>query len=145
MLRCCLQAHHSISNSGRALNLFLSWMQIWSCQETSFPSGSSLFLSLQFLETGTILGQSFSLWNGDPIPPVDVLSLHWRWTLQVRPPHYRALHLMSLPLSPKSLSPPRSLVHSRGSSHLLPPEVVCFYSFCRSSGLKSCSPEKITS
>jgi hypothetical protein len=48
-------------------------------------------LSHEFLQTGTILGQSFLLWNSNSIPSLDVLSLHWRWTLQVPPPHCRAL------------------------------------------------------
>ena len=38
-------------------------------------------------------------------PLLDVLSLHWRWTLQVPSPHCRAFHPRSLPLSPESLSP----------------------------------------
>ena len=44
------------------------------------------------------------------------LSLHWRWTLQVPPLHCRALYPRSLPLSPGSLSPPRSLEHVRWTS-----------------------------
>ena len=44
------------------------------------------------------------------------LSLHWRWTLQVPPRHCRALYPRSLPLSPGSLSPPRSLEHVRWTS-----------------------------
>ena len=58
ILGSCLPAHHSISNSAShrpplALDptLGLSW--------TSFLSCSSSFLSLQFFQTGTILGQSF--------------------------------------------------------------------------------------
>jgi hypothetical protein len=42
-------------------------------------------------------------------------------------------------LSPVSLSPSRSLIHSRGYPHLLPPEVDCFHSFCWPIGLQSCS------
>ena len=48
-------------------------------------------------------------------PLLDALSFCWRWTLKVPSPHYRAIHIGSLPLSPESLSPPRSLVHSRGA------------------------------
>ena len=59
---------------------------------------------------------------GMATPPLhrDVLSFYWRWALQVPSPHCRAFHLRSLPLSPESLSLPRSLVHPRGSptSHL---------------------------
>ena len=52
--------------------------------------------------------------------------------------HCRTFYLRSLPLSPESLSPPRSLVHSRGFPHLLAPEVAHFHSFCWPSGLQSC-------
>ena len=60
-----------------------------------------------------------------PHPSLDVLSFCWRWALQVPSPHCRAFHLSS-----ESLSPPKSLVHCRGSSHLRPPEIACFHSFC---------------
>jgi hypothetical protein len=52
-----------------------------------------------------------------------------------------AFHLRSLPLSPELLSPPMSLVHSRGSP--LPStsqKVDCFHLFCWPSGLHFCSP-----
>ena len=65
-----------------------------------------------------------------PIFPLDDLSLHWRRTLQVPSPHCRAFHLRSLPLSPESLSPPRSVVYSRGFSNLLHIKDACFHSFC---------------
>jgi hypothetical protein len=55
--------------------------------------------------------------------------------------HCRAFHLMSLPLSPESVSLPRSLVHSRGSLNLLPHKVASFNSFCWPSGLQSGSPQ----
>jgi hypothetical protein len=64
MLGFCLQAYHSISNSVRTRGLPLSWIPIWACHWTSFLSGSSPFLSLKFLQTGTILGQSIWLWDG---------------------------------------------------------------------------------
>jgi hypothetical protein len=57
------------------------------------------------------------------------LSFYWTRTLQVPSPYCRAFHLRSLPLSSEHLSPSRSLVHSRGSHHLLPPKVACFYFF----------------
>jgi hypothetical protein len=85
-------------------------------------------------------GSEFWLWDSNPIPPFDTLSFHWRWAPQVPSPHCRVFHLRSLPLSPESLSPPRSLVHSRGSPHLLPPKVACFHSFCWPSGLQFCPP-----
>jgi hypothetical protein len=65
-----------------------------------------------------------------PHPSLDVLSFCWRWALEVHSAHCRAFHLRSLPLSPESLSPPRSLVHSGESPHLLPSEVPSFHSFC---------------
>ena len=68
------------------------------------------------------------------------LSFCWRLALQVPSLHCREFHLRSLPLSFESLLPPRSLVHSRGSLHLLTPEVACFYSFCWPSGLQYVSP-----
>jgi hypothetical protein len=46
---------------------------------------------------------------------------YWRWTLLIPTLHCWAFHLRSLPLSPESLSPPRSLVHSRGLPILPPP------------------------
>jgi hypothetical protein len=82
-------AHHSISNSVMPWGLPLNWIPIWACYWTSFSSGSSSFLSLQFFQAGPILGQSFWLWDGNPILPLDVLSLHWRWTLQVSSLHFR--------------------------------------------------------
>jgi hypothetical protein len=39
-------------------------------------------------------------------------------------------------MSPQSLSPPRSLMHSEGSPSLLFLEVACFHSFCWPSGLQ---------
>ena len=75
-----------------------------------------------------------------PIFPLDDLSLHWRRTLQVPSPYCRAFHLGSLPLSPESLSPPRSVVYSRGFSNLLHIKDACFHSFCWSSALQSFSP-----
>jgi hypothetical protein len=49
----------------------------------------------------------------------------------------QAFHQRSLPVSSGSLSPPRSLVHSGGiPPNLLFPEVACFHSFCRPSGLQ---------
>jgi hypothetical protein len=50
-----------------------------------------------------------------PPSSLDALSSCWRWALQVPSPYCPAFHLRSFPLSPKSFSPPRSLVHSGGS------------------------------
>jgi hypothetical protein len=53
--------------------------------------------------------------------------------------HCWAFHLRPLPLIPESLSPPRSLILSRGSSHLsLYLKVAYFHSFCWPSELLSC-------
>jgi hypothetical protein len=71
---------------------------------------------------------------------LDALSFYWKWSLQLSSPHYRTFNLRFLPLSPKSLSLLRSLVHYRVSHHHLPPEVACFHSFFSSSGFQSCSP-----
>jgi hypothetical protein len=64
-------------------------------------------------QTGISLGQSFWLWGGNPIPPLDTFSFYWRWTLQVTSLHCWAFHLMFLPLTSENLSPSRSLVNSR--------------------------------
>ena len=69
-------------------------------------------------------------------PLLDVLSLHWRWTLQVPSPHCRAFHPRSLPLSPERVSPPGSLVHSRGSPYLQLPRLPVLI---LSAGPQSCS------
>lgn len=90
-----------------------------------------------FFKTGTILDQSFWLWDNNPIPPLDVLSFYWRRTLQVPFPHCWVFRPRFLPLSPESFLPPRSLVHSRGSLYLLLPEVA--YSI-HSSGTPGFSP-----
>jgi hypothetical protein len=54
------------------------------------------------------------------------LYCHWRWFLQVPSPHCKAIHPRSFLLSPKSLSPPRSLLHLERLPNLLPPKVACF-------------------
>ena len=112
----------------------MTWIPVWACHLTSFPSVSSPFLSLQFFHTGTIMGQSCDC----GMAPLSFLSFCWRWALQVPTPHCRTFHLRSLPLSPEYLSPPGSLVHSRRSPHRLPSEGACFHSFCWPSGLQSC-------
>jgi hypothetical protein len=48
MLGSCLQAHHSLSNSARPWVFPLNWVLIWACNWTTFASGFSPFLSLQF-------------------------------------------------------------------------------------------------
>ena len=101
----------------------LSWIPLWACHWTSFSSNSFPFLSLQFFQTGIIMGQ----WDDKPILHLmPSLSFCWRWSLQVPSPHCRAFNLRSLPLSLGSLSLPRSLVHSGGSPHSVPPKVWYF-------------------
>jgi hypothetical protein len=84
-------------------------------------------------------GSGFCLWDGNP-------SLTWcpDFLLEVdsTSPLFplRASHLRSLLLIPESLSPPRSLVHSRGFP---PPPTSCdclFPFFLVASGLQSFSP-----
>ena len=108
----------------------------WSLDSLSL-SLLSIFVPAVLLE-GTILGQSFWLWHGNPIPPLYAIFFCWRWTLHIPFPHCWTFHLRSLTLSLESLSPPRCLVHSRGYLLFLPPEVACLHSFCWNSGLHSC-------
>jgi hypothetical protein len=61
-------------------------------------------------------GSEFWLWDGNTKPSLDALSFCWRWVLQVPSLQCRAFHLRFLSLSSESLSPPRSLLHSGGSS-----------------------------
>ena len=74
------------------------------------------------------------------LPSLDALSFFWRWALQV--PHCGAFHLKSLHLSPKSFSPPRSLLF--WSVPLTPTYQACLFPFfCWSSGFQYCSPNPI--
>ena len=59
------------------------------------------------------------------LPSLDALSFFWRWALQV--PHCGAFHLKSLLLSPKSFSPPRSLLF--WSVPLCPTYQACLFPF----------------
>jgi hypothetical protein len=73
-------------------------------------------------------------------PSLDVLCSCWMEVGSISSSSYcQPFHLRSLPMSPGSLSPPRSLVHPRGSPNLLFPEVACFNSLCWPSGLQSLS------
>jgi hypothetical protein len=80
-----------------------------------------LFLSLlsifvpAVLSDGSTSVSEFWLWDRNPIPPLNALFFFCRWNLQVPSPYCWAFHLRSLPLRSESLSPLRSLVHSRGS------------------------------
>ena len=74
------------------------------------------------------------------LPSLDALSFFWRWALQV--PHCGAFHLKSLHLSPKSFSPPRSLLF--WSVPLTPTYQACLFPFfCWCSVFQSCSPNPI--
>ena len=74
--------------------------------------------SLQLFQTETIMGQSFDYGMATHLS-LDALTFCWRLTLYVPFPHCKAFHLRFLNLIAESLSPPRSLVYSRGSP-LLP-------------------------
>jgi hypothetical protein len=66
---------------------------------------------------------------------VKVLGILWDDGLYKFPlPRCRVFHLRSLPVSPESLSLPRTLVHSGGS-----PGVACYHSLCWPSKLQSFS------
>ena len=71
-------------------------------------------------------------------PSLYVLSFYWMWTLQV--PSLLGI-AYKVHLSPENLSPPRSLVHSRGLSHLTALEVEHIHSFCWCSWILSCHPK----
>jgi hypothetical protein len=98
----------------------------------------SIFVS-EVLSDRNNYGSEFLTVRWQPPVSLDALSFCWRWALQDLSPHCREFHPRSLPLSSESLSPPRTLVHSEGSSHLLPPNVACCHSFCWPSGLQSFS------
>ena len=96
----------------------MSWMPTWVWNWTFFFSRSSPYLFLQFFQTGTVLSQISLLWDGNLIHLLDAPLFYWKWSLQVPSPHCWAFNLRSLTLSYESLSPPRSLVHFKGSNHL---------------------------
>jgi hypothetical protein len=94
---------HSLSNTIRPWGVPLSWIPLWACLWTDFSSGSSSFPSLQFFQTGTIMGQSCSCGMTAPsftwcsvflmeVGSISSFSLLW------------AFHLRSLLLNPASLS-----------------------------------------
>jgi hypothetical protein len=51
---------HSLSNSVQPWELALSWILLWVCSWTFFSSDFSLFQSLQFFQTRTLMGQTFN-------------------------------------------------------------------------------------
>ena len=120
---------HSLSNSVRPWGLPLSWIPLWACCWTFISPGSSPFPILQFFQTRKIMGQSFDCGMATPsliCCPLFLLEVGSISALSL----CQEFYLRSLPLSPESFSPPRSVVHSGGSPNLLSPEVACFHSFC---------------
>jgi hypothetical protein len=80
----------------------------------SFPRDSLHFHSCSSFRQEQLWVRDFTVgWQLHPF--LDTLSFCWRWALQVLSPQSRAFQLRSLSLSPESLSPPMSLVHSGGS------------------------------
>jgi hypothetical protein len=58
MIDSFLWVFHSLSNSVRSWDFLLTWIPLWACH-WAFSLGSSPFPSLQFFQTGTIMGESF--------------------------------------------------------------------------------------
>ena len=117
---------HSFSNSVRPWGLPLSWIPLWACHWTLFSLGSSPFPSLQFFQTGTIMSQSFDCGMATPFLiwcPIFLLEVGSISSLSL----LSGILSKSLPMSPGSLSSPRTLVHSGGSPQL---PTSYFHSFC---------------
>jgi hypothetical protein len=68
MIGTFLWVLYSLSNRVRPWGLPLSWIPLWACSWTFFSLDSSPFPSLQFFQMGTIMGQSFWLWDSNTIP-----------------------------------------------------------------------------
>jgi hypothetical protein len=106
----------------------MSWIPIWTGHWTTLPSVSLYICTCcSFRKEQSILGQKFRLWVGNSVPPLEALSIYWRWILWVPSSQCWASWLRSPLFCPESLSLPRSLVLSRGSPHLPPSEVVYFH------------------
>ena len=130
MLGPFLWALHIFSNSVRPWDLRLSRIPLWACHWTFLSSVSSSYPSLQFFQIGTIMDQSFDCGMSTPfliwcpiflleVDSLRSLSLLLSNSSKVPPPYESA-----------RFSPPSSLVHSGGCPNLLPPEAICFHSFC---------------
>jgi hypothetical protein len=115
----------------------MSWVLFWAYHWTFFFSGSAPFPSLQFFQTGTIMGESFDCEMATH-SSLDALSFCLRWALQVPSAQCRAFHLRSLPLRPENLLPHRFLVHSGGSPQP-PTSPSCLFPFF-SAGPQDFSP-----
>ena len=87
----------------------------------------SIFLSLQFLQTGTILSHSFLLWDCNPIP--HLMSSLSAWSGFYKFPHLTVGHFISgSSLWDLRVShPPRTWLLSGVSPYLLIPKVACFH------------------
>jgi hypothetical protein len=129
---------HSLSI--RRWGLPFSWISLWACHCTFFLLRLFSISIPAVLSDRNNYGSELLTVGWQPHPLLDALSFYWRWALQVPSPHCRAFHLRSVPLGLESLSPPRSLVHSRGS-HQPPTSQGCFFhSLCWLSGLQSFPP-----
>jgi hypothetical protein len=112
---------HTITSVIASVFGALSWIPLWAYHWTSFSSGSSPFLSLQFFQIETITRQSFECgMTGYHLIPCRSAGdgLYKFPSLQCR-----LFHLRSLSLSSECLFLPRSLVHSGGfplTSYLIP-------------------------
>lgn len=116
----------------------MRWITSWSGHWSIIPSIIAPFCPWIFLKTGPILGRKFWRLVGVPNPPLGALPNHWRWSFHVPYPHCWAFCLRSPTLSSGSLSYPRSLKLSRGSSPPLYPAASYFHSFSWLSGILSC-------
>ena len=85
----------------------MRWIPSWASHWTSFSSVSAPFF------VPTVLLDRNNSWSELLIVgwQPHTSTFYWRWTVQGS--HCLAFHLRSLPLSPESFSPPRSLVLSR--------------------------------
>jgi hypothetical protein len=124
MIGLFLWAFHSLSYSVRPWKLPWSWITFWACSSTFLFSGSSPFHPWSSFRQEQIWVKLLTVEWKYP-PSLVALSSCWRWALKVPSPYCRVFNLCSVHLSPKGLSPHRSLVNSTGLPNLLPPS---FYS-----------------
>jgi hypothetical protein len=123
MLGFYLQALHGINNSVRVWYLTMEWIPSWAGHWIAFLSLSSMFVSLHFFYTGTILGPKFRRSVGDSIYLLRALSIYWKLSLQAPSSHCWAFLVRSFPVSPGSLLHAMSLELSRGFCCPLPPQL----------------------
>jgi hypothetical protein len=105
----------------------LRWVPICICHWTVFPLSLLQFCPCSSFRQEQFWVRVFDCGMGTP-------SLHLKPCLStgggVPSTYFWSFHLNSFPLSSESLSPPRSLVYSRGFPYFPPPEVAYFHSFC---------------